>query len=162
MKEHEHHFELENSSIEGKWGLPSMDEMAESGIALTEKFKRGELKLDFEMELMFRRGAMTELALMLMEYLKKIKPDNPAHADFKYHFENVIQLKVKEEILDRELRTARQRASDLEFKVLNLIRERETFIQAEEEIKINNDELRELYLENERLKNENAELIKML
>jgi hypothetical protein len=162
MKEHEDHFELEREPFSGESGVMSIDELAEAGKISSKKFRDGELKLDFETAIMFRRHALTELALMLMEYLKKIKPDNPAHADFKYHLSNTIQLKANEEILDRELRSARQRASDLEFKVLLMIRERETIVQAEEEIKINNDELRELYLENERLKNENAELIKLL
>lgn len=151
MKEHEHHFELERDLVIPK---PDLD--------IVDLWKRGELKLDFESELLFRRTALSELTLMLSKYLKRIKPTDPAHEEFKFHFENVLHLKANEEILDRELRTARQRASDLEFKVLLMTRERETFVQAEEEIKINNDELRELYLENERLKNENAELIKML
>jgi hypothetical protein len=160
MKEHEDHFELEREPYKG--GLNVLESLADKFKADSRSLIKGELKVDFETELMFRRYGMTELALMLSKYLKRIKSTDPAHEEFKFHFENVLHLKANEEILDRELRSARQRASDLEFKVLLMIRERETIVKAEEEIKINNDELRELYLENERLKNENAELIKLL
>jgi hypothetical protein len=117
---------------------------------------------DFEVQLLFREGALTECCKMLVEYRSKMKQGHPAIADFDYHIQNIISLKSMDGVMGKEIRTARQRASDAEFEFLRLKSASQTNANAEKEISIGNDEILALYAEIEELKKRNAELIKLI
>jgi len=130
-----------------------------------ESVKSGETKLDFtefELCLLNHRLVMTEVLNLIKEFLGKMQESHPAYTRFETMQTRLLEAHLIEEVFDKELRTARQRANDLELAVLRLSKEKDEWNTQAEEIIASNEEISALYKENEQLKKKNEELIKML
>jgi len=106
-------------------------------MAWREKAKNGILKFnysDMEHIMLIHDITLSECLKLLRKYQSKIPESDPRRSEFNEAVDDLIQAIIFREVFQRELSVARQRAADLELKMIILNDENKKLRKQNEEL----------------------------